>query len=163
MEMPVTSQRLQTYHASRVPTDYQPFMSRISFCSGLSPPALQLLSLPNSKLRLCQEAFLQTWPQSAKVWSSGSSKHQCLARSTRTRTQSSLLLLMPTASRAKTCWQLLLRVLYPDCNTCNTAASSVPAQVKTTSFKTSHVLINTTPEFCRRQTKLVDNIRMQKT
>ncbi len=144
------------------PLTITPVMSRISFCSGLSPPALQLLSLPHRKLRLCQ---LQkaSWPQSAKFWSSGSSKHQSLARSTSRRIRSSLLLLMPTVSEAKTCWQLLLRVLYPDCNTCNTAASNVHAHMKTTSFKTSHVLINTTQELCRSQTKLVDNIRMQKT
>ena len=57
--------------------------------------------------------------------------------------QSSLMFLMPTVSEAKTCWQLLLSVLYPDCNICITAAPSVPAQVKTTSFNTSHVITTT--------------------
>ena len=45
--------------------------------------------------------------------------------------------------RFETCWQLLVTMLYADCSNCNAAASSVPAQVKTTSFNTNHVLIIT--------------------
>jgi len=71
----------------------------------------------------------------------------------RKRTQSSSLFLMPVVSKAETCWQLLLTMLYADCSICNTAPSSVPAQVKTTGFNTSHVLIITTQH--RGQPELV--------
>lgn len=49
------------------------------------------------------------------------------ARKTWEKSQSSLLCLMPTVSKATTCWQLLETMPYADCNTCSTAASNVPA------------------------------------